>query len=252
MEIRGGGWGGRKREEIKEPFNQDSMICEHWFPFGSIMRALSERTGQRSDLKCPDFITLGPARLSLPRTGRTGQAQNCNTVAPYGRVLSPSGLRFIFSTVSHFWRPLPSASPRYTSWRNGCRGMHWGFRGREEKLSPSGILAKCPHLPSQADVWLLELLISYQQYPSFPYLSKTWLSKLQAQWKTQHRDGWKIQFLPPKELQVKGEIRRVRSSRQHQNTMMWVLQGLRREQLAMCRELGLTGQCLGWVWNDRG
>lgn len=66
------------------------------------MRALSKRTGERSDLKCPDFITLGPARLSLPRTGRIGQAQNCNTVAPDGRVLSPLGLRFIFSTVSHF------------------------------------------------------------------------------------------------------------------------------------------------------
>lgn len=35
------------------------MICIHWFPFGSIMRALSERTRQRSDLliiRTPEWV----------------------------------------------------------------------------------------------------------------------------------------------------------------------------------------------------
>lgn len=147
-------------------------------------------------------------RLSLPRVKRTDKLETA-TVRPQ-RAESSAFRTEVFQPCLSFLKALAFHFPWDTPYGGMGVGECIGGSGEEKKSSllpgswPS-------HLPSQADVWLLELLISYQQYSSFPYLSKTWLNKLQAQWKTHYRDEWNIQFLPPKELKAKGEIKQVRN-----------------------------------------
>lgn len=133
----------------------------------------------------PVFIMLHPARLSLTKAEQIGQAQNCNSCLKWQ---SPQPFRseVYFQHHPPFSETLAFCLPlRYTLWGNGVGALgegngRGGGQGRRKKLS-SKTPAECPLLPSQVDVLLLELLISYQQCSSLPHVLQTWLSKSQAQ-----------------------------------------------------------------------